>query len=82
MPLCVTVSVLPAIVRLPLRDAVALFGVTEYLTLPLPVPEDPEVIESQPRFSDAVHAHPLAAVTVAVKDPAPAAADWDVGEIE
>lgn len=62
-PACVTVKLLPPMVRTADLDVVAGFAVTLYPTEPLPVPLAPAVIEIQVAVSVDVHAHPAAAVT-------------------
>jgi hypothetical protein len=52
------------------------------LTVPLPVPLAPLVIEIQVALLAAVHAHPGVAVTEAVAAPPAAAGVAAVGEIE
>jgi hypothetical protein len=79
----VTVNVWPAIVSVPLRDADPVFAPTLYVTVPLPVPLEPAVTDSQAVFVVAVQVHPVLAVTVTV--PVVATAEVksaEVGEIE
>jgi hypothetical protein len=64
-PLCDTVNVRPAIVRVPVLAAPGL-SVTEMNTLPLPVPLAPLRIVMNDALDVAVHAQPLGAVTVIV----------------
>ena len=45
----------PLIVISPLREDVLVFSATLYVTVPLPLPELPDVIVTQARLSDAVH---------------------------
>ncbi len=65
---CDTVSVSPAIVRVPVRAA-PLLGVALYTTAPLPVPLAPREIDIHATFDVAVHEQPLSAVTWTVFDP-------------
>ena len=44
MPACVTVKVNPAIVSVPVRDAVAVLAATVYGMAALPEPEDAEMV--------------------------------------
>jgi hypothetical protein len=53
----VTVKVLPAIVRVPVRAAPVLAAMV-YATVPLPLPDVPEVIAIQAALDAAVHAQP------------------------
>jgi hypothetical protein len=62
-PFCVTVTVLPATVSVPVRLVVEKFVPIENAVVPLPVPEDPLVIVSQDVLDVAVQGHPLPAVT-------------------
>jgi hypothetical protein len=66
--LCVTVNVCPAIVSVPVRAAPEL-AATVKLTVPLPVPEPPDVTVIQLTFATAVHAQPVPAVTALEPDP-------------
>jgi hypothetical protein len=59
----VTERVRPAIVTVPMRDVVAVFGATVTLTVPLPEPDPPAVIESHPAPLAALQVQPLPAVT-------------------
>ncbi len=81
-PSSLTVTDWPAIVRVPVRSVVALFGVRLTLTAPSPAPFAPLVMLIQPLSDEAVHVHWAVAVTVT--DPAPPAAvnDRDDGETE
>jgi hypothetical protein len=78
---CDTVNVFPAIVSVALRAA-PVFALTEKLTVPLPVPFAPSVIEIHDASSVAVHAQPAPAVTVTLPVPPLAAIDWLDGAIE
>lgn len=55
----------------PLRDDVVGFALTLYVTCPLPLPLLPAVIVIQEALLDAVHAQPLAALTVTFPVAAP-----------
>ena len=79
-PLWVTVTVCPATVSVPVRDVVAVFAATVYVTLPLPVPLPPAVTVIQLALLVAPQAHAVVVVTVVVRDPAAAATASDVGE--
>ena len=73
-PLCVTVSVKPPIVNVPVRLFTLVFAATLYVTVPLPVTEAPAVIVSHAAFEEAVHAKSAAfEVTVTALPVAPAA---------
>ena len=78
-PACVTVKVLPAIVSVPVRALVVGFAVTLYVTVPLPLPLLPALIEIQDALLLAVQAQPVVAVTVTVPLP-PAAVAFAEGE--
>ena len=80
IPLCVTVSVCPAIVSVPVRGLVAVFAPTEYATVPFPVPLSPLVTVIQDALLTPVHAQPVVVVTAVVNDPPPAAAGCAVDE--
>ena len=69
---CVTENGVPAIVTVALRAA-PVFGLTEKLTVPLPVPLAPLVIEIHGASLVAVQAQPAPAVTVTLPVPPPAA---------
>jgi hypothetical protein len=73
-PACVTVKVLPAMVRVPGRDRLLLLAATEKVTEPLPLPADPEFNVMKPLLLVAFHAQPAGAVTLTVTLP-PAAGD-------
>jgi hypothetical protein len=67
-------------VTVPVREEVAVFAATESETVPLPVPDAPEVTEIQDALLDAVQLQPEVAVTVAVIGPPDAVADVDAGD--
>ena len=73
---CVTVNVWPATVRVPVRATPVVFAAAEKLTRPFPVPDAPVVIVSQLALLVAVHAHPLAEVTVIEPEPPTEATVW------
>jgi hypothetical protein len=77
----VTVKVLPAIVRVPVRVPDVVLLDTANATEPLPVPLEPEVMEIQIALLDAVQAHPEGAVTATVPLPAVDPKLCDPGEI-
>ena len=56
-------------VNVPWRLVPALFAETEYVTVPLPEPEAPDVILIQLTLLTAVHGHPDGEVTVTVAFP-------------
>jgi hypothetical protein len=73
-----TETVCPAIVSVPVRAVVSLFGATVNATTPLPVPFPPLEIESHPASALAVQAHVAPVLTVALPVPPPG---WkDVGD--
>ena len=77
---CVTVTVLPAIVTLPVRDEVAVLAATDSDTVPLPAPDAPAVTVIQDALLDAVQLQPVVPVTVAVNGPPVDVADVEVGD--
>ncbi len=79
---CVTVNVAPAIVNVPVRLEAAVLAATLNATVPSPDPDAPPVTVIQAALLVAVHAQPVAAVTVLLPVPADAANAWPVGEIE
>ena|SRR5581483_3807897 len=79
---CVTVNVLPAMVRVPTRAEEVVFAEIEYPTDPEPFPELPEVTASQLALDAAVHEQPCVAVTLTPAEAAPAATLAAVGLIE
>ena len=68
LPLCVMENDFPAIVKAAVRDEPVL-AATEYFTVPLPVPLDPELMVAQATPVEALHEQPLVAVTE--MDPVP-----------
>ena len=81
MPACVIVNVLPPTVSVPVRGVVAVFAATLYVTEPLPAPFAPAVTVIHASLLVAVHAHPVAAVTVMVPVSATEVGLADAGEI-
>jgi hypothetical protein len=79
---CVTVTVWPAIVTVPVRDAVAVLPATESDTVPLPAPDAPAVTVIQDALLLAVHVQPVCAVIATVDEAPLEAADADVGASE
>jgi hypothetical protein len=75
-----TVNVCSAIVIVSVRIARSLRS-TVYFTVPLPVPDAPEVILIQPAFSLAVQLHQLVVVTVTVPMPPASGNVWLSGEM-
>jgi hypothetical protein len=77
----VTVYTLPAIVTVPVRDAVPVFAATLSDTVPLPLPEEPEATVIHATLLSADHPHEVPAVTPTVNVPPPEPADWLAGEM-
>ena len=78
--LCVTVTVCPATVSVPLREVVAVLAATVYMTVPFPLPLPPPVTVIQLLLLVAVQLQPLPAATLTLA-PSPAAATvWLVGD--
>src|SRR5262249_53242239 len=69
LPFCVIVNTLEPILIVPVRDV--LLGLTEYSTLPGPVPPSPDVIAIQSALLIAVQEQLLAAVTLMAPVPPP-----------
>jgi hypothetical protein len=63
VPGWVIVKVFPAIVSVPVRDALLVFAATLYATFPLPVPVAPTPTVIQASLLTAVQLHPALAVT-------------------
>jgi hypothetical protein len=81
------VNVCPAIVSVPLLGGggvLSLCGFTPTLnvTVPLPLPLNPDVIVTQPTLLAAVHGQPAVAVTDTLPVPPPFGKFWAVGAIE
>ena len=66
----------------PERLVVPVFAVKLNATVPVPEPEAPDVSVIQPLLLAAVHAHPVAVVTVLLAEPAVAVTDWLAGDID
>ena len=64
------VTVVPAIVIVPVRAVKATFAVTEYVTVPLPVPVLPLVTVMNESLLAADHEQPVCVVTVSLPVPA------------
>jgi hypothetical protein len=79
-PACVTVKVWPAIVNVPVRLVLAVFAAALKVTDPVPLPVAPDVTVSQPAALLAVHAQPVAAVTVTLPVDAAAGTDAAVAD--
>lgn len=76
-------NVTPAIVIVPVRGRSEEFEATLYVTLPVPLPEAPDVTTIHEALLTAVHAQPAAFdVTVTVADPPAAVGELAVGEID
>jgi hypothetical protein len=75
---CVTVSVCPPMVSVPVRAAVVSFAATLKATVPAPLPLAPLVTLIQLAFGVAFQAQPAPAVTVTESLPPSAAAPLDV----
>jgi hypothetical protein len=80
VPACVTASVRPAIVTVPVRELDAGLGVTASVTVPLPVPALPAVMVIHGALLTAVHEHPTPPVTVTEAVPAVDASESVAGE--
>lgn len=74
-------NVFPATVNVPVREVIAVFGDTLYATLPLPLPAAPSLMPIHDALLDAVHAQPVAAVTLMVPPSPPDAMLAEAGEI-
>jgi len=79
-PVCVTVTVWPATVTVPVREAPPLLSATLKPAVPLPVTGIPDASVIQPTLLAAVHAHVLPVVTVTASAPAEELRDWLVGD--
>lgn len=78
---CVMVNVLAPTATVPVRDVVVGFAATVYETLPLPLPVAPLLTVIHEELLAAVHAQPVAAVTLMVPAPPSAATLADVAVI-
>ncbi len=79
-PACVTVTVWPAMVSVPVRGDVAVLAAMENATVPLPLPLAPDVMVSQEALLVAVHVQPAVVVTVLLPEVAAAPGVSEVGE--
>jgi hypothetical protein len=74
------VNVVVPIVMEPVRDVDPAFAATFSVVLPDPLPAAPVVTVTHESLLTDVHAHPAAAVIVAVTDPPAPLNDWVVGD--
>ena len=81
-PSCLTAIDWPAIVKVPVRSVVLVFGVRLTLTTPFPAPLAPLVMLIQPLSDEAVQAHWAAAVTATDPEPPDAPNDKDEADSE
>jgi hypothetical protein len=81
VPAWLRVNVWPAILDAKVRDELDVLAATEYVTVPLPVPLEPESIVTHD-VPPAVQLQPVCVVTSTVPVPPEAAKDCSVGEIE
>ena len=77
---CVTVKIVPAIVNVPVRTVVPVFGATVKATLPEADPDAPEMMVIHSALLLAVHAQFRPAVTVLIPVPPPPPNVWLVGD--
>ena len=68
-PSCVTVTVAPATVNVPVRDDVEVFAAAAKVVLPLPVPVAPLLMESQAALLAADQVQPVVVVTAELCEP-------------
>ena len=80
-PACVTENTLPAIVSVPVREAVEVFAATLYRTWPFALPVAPVVTVIHGTPLDAVQLHPVALVTATAPVAASASSEAFTGEI-
>ena len=80
VPSCVTVTVWPATVRVPVRSVDDGLAVALNVTVPSPLPLAPPLMVSQAALLVAAQVHPPGAVTPVVEDPAPDVSAAVVGE--
>ena len=78
-PACVTVTVAPATVKVPVRDDVEVFAAATKVLLPEPLPVAPLPIESQAALLVADQVQPVVVVTAAVSEPPAAPTEAVVG---
>jgi hypothetical protein len=81
LPAWVTLNVVPAMVRVPVRPEPVL-GATSNVTDPFPVPVPPPVTVIHDALLNPVQPHPVATVTALLPLPPAAVKDCVVGEIE
>jgi len=79
-PAWVTVTVWPAMVRVPVRGDVSGLAAMENATVPLPLPLAPEVMVSQASLLVAVQVQLVVVVTVVLLDPAAAVGLSEAGD--
>jgi hypothetical protein len=77
---CVTVTVWPATVSVPVRELVDVFAATLKLTVPLPLPLAPAVTVIHAALLVAVHAQPVVVVTLVLPVPPAATAFSEVAD--
>jgi hypothetical protein len=77
---CVTVKVVPAIVNVPVRNAVPVFGATVNATLPDPEPVVPAIMVIHDVVVLDSQSHPTPALTRLMPVPPPPANVWLVGD--
>lgn len=63
-PPCITETLCPATVNVPVREVVFVFAATENVIVPAPAPLAPVVTASHASFAAAVHVQPVPPVTV------------------
>lgn len=76
---CVTVTVCPATVSVPVAGDEVMFRDAVNVTVPLPLPLAPPVTVSHVVLVRAVHVHPAVVLTLTEYVPAAAAIDIEVG---
>ena len=77
---CFIVTVIPATVSVPFLLAPVLLGLNEYVTIPDPLPEAPELIVIHATLLTADQAHPLVVDTLIVPVPPALATNFVSGE--
>jgi hypothetical protein len=81
MPACVTVKVLPAMLMVPVRVDDVAAGLTVTTTVPLPLPERPEVTLSHSVWLAAVQEHDASVLTATERVPPAASIVADTGDM-
>src|SRR5258706_527691 len=81
-PDSVTVNVCPAIVSVPVSPLALLLELTENETVPLPVPDAPDVTDTKPELLTAVQPQPDGAVTFTLPVPPPEPNEADAADSE